>query len=279
MKIYRGPNIDMKCTQKLDIEDLVKNNKAFSISDFIDLAADDYNQWEAIFSQYPAIYHRGSGVAFIPTGSPVDSYFIQSIKERYINFFVVTELPDDVPKVTIITDPLIRLCIGFRYTDNNIWYNKTGHPRGYFMSGTRAVQGVLDRNHWQMRNQIDIINEKDIDIAIPYKMFYKLKYDNFTWQHGIEHLVHEIHKQSRAWHHEYMNRPWQWGSVYNSFVGRHQYLEESIHYNIINDQQLSQNVRDYFRDDYQAFDFFNEPDGIPTSFKQRYDHYWLNLEK
>ena len=279
MRLYTGPNINLKQTRVLDITELENNNNALNISEFADLCVEDHVKWKEIFSQYPAIYHRGLGIAYVPLGSPVDCYFLKGVKTHQSTYWVIKELPEEIPKFTIVTDPLIRLCIGFRYTDNNIWYNISGHPRGCFMSGIRVIESAFNNNQWQLKNQIDVIKEKNIDIAIPYNI--NCSEDGRTigvdleLKHGIGHYLHEMYKWTKNWHEEQLSRLWEWGSPYNVFLTRHPFLEESIHYNVINNEKISRQICDYYSADYHEFDYFLENDGVPTSFKHRYDHYWI----
>ena len=275
MQLYTGPNINLKQSKALDIEKLENNNEAININKFADLCVDDHIKWKAIFSQYPSIYHKGLGIAYVPMGSPADCYFLKGVKTHQSTYWVIKNLPAEIPKFTIVSDPLIRLCIGFRYTDNNIWYNRSGHPRGCFMSGVRVIESALNKNHWQLKNQIDVIKEKDIDIAIPHTINYNGNYEDLQLKHGFGHYLHEIYKWTRNWHEGQLSRLWEWGAPYNVFLARQHFLEESIHYNVINDERISRLICDYYSADYHEFDYFLDNDGVPTSFKYRYDHYWI----
>ena len=266
--------------------DLLNELETIDVADVVQMCLKDPAQWESILSEYPYIFNIHLRVAFLPMGSPLDNKFINMIvSQNLTGFKFVKHVPEKcwdyeqpLQVVSVITDPLIRFCVAFRYTDNNIWYNTTGHPRGFFMSGTRVVREALEKDLWQFKNQIDIIKEKRVNMVIPYDLTYKFSQKFNVWaDNNMSKVVDEIlkcvvHPQ------DFLDPPWQWGKPYNMFVTRHQYLEESIHYNIINDSELKELVYDKFHQDYEVFDVFrNSDDGSIKSFNIRYDHYWQNI--
>lgn len=245
--------------------------KTYNIKEVIDKCLTDKQYWENFYKQYPAIYHTKTETAYVPIGSPVDNMFIKSIIDDD-NYQFTTELSDSIPRFTIITDPLIRFCISFRYTDNNIYYNQTGHPRGYFMSGAQVTQSVMSSDHWINVTQSELIDRYNISEFYTYNNLWHNQFNNSIF----ENLWNQIHNCREHWHVMYWSqRIWEWGKKYNNALTRHKYLEESTHYNIIINSQLKQQALMYFEKEYQIFnDVFN----IADAFDNRYDQYWLNLE-
>jgi len=255
---------------------------AYNSSESINLYSKNNQEFLSFANQYPGWYNKCSNMLYVPLWSTFDTEFMLSadyltnVYYEKNDWVLTTDYPKNVFKWTISSHPQIRFAINYRYYRNDLYYNITGHPRGFFQVGRKVIREQLNQTVWPFMSQVNIINYHNVDLVIPdhillsngfiercpelfvnkdlitviqkYQSTNKIEYQD-KWAHNISHNVH-----------------------YNPYILRQIYLEECVHEFLRSDEDLKINLERRYSDD------FNKLILDPLAASMRLDYYYNNVE-
>ena len=222
-----------------------------------------YNNDKAEFNEFlnrmPGWYNKLTNMVYFPMYANFDTDFMNVVdglysEEECNDWVLTTDYPESAFKWTITSHPLIRFTINYRYAINSLYYNVTGHPRGFFQVGTKTINENLNRSGWPFRNQWKIITGRNIDLVIPDHLLISNTFiercpkiwptkDLLTiiGKYWSTNTIEYKHK----WNHN-INR----GIPYNPFILRQIYVEECIHEYFRENVDLMDKLKKIYKDDF-----------------------------
>ena len=145
----------------------------FNGNESINLYSKNNQEFLSLANQHPGWYNKCSNMLYVPLWSTFDTEFMLSVDEitRCYNdsndWVLTTDYPKNVFKWTISSHPQIRFAINYRYYRNDLYYNITGHARGFYQVGSKVIREQLNQTKWPFMSQVNIINYHNVDLVIP----------------------------------------------------------------------------------------------------------------
>jgi hypothetical protein len=245
----------------------------------------NYNNDKAEFNELlngmPGWYNKLTNMIYFPMWANFDTDFQLVVdglysEEECNDWVLTTDYPDSAFKWTISAHPLIRFTINYRYAINRLYYNVTGHPRGFYQIGKKAINENLNRSGWAFRSQWKTITSRNIDLVIPDHILISKKFiercpklwvtrDLLTiiGKYWSTNAIEYKHKWN---HHTSTNAP------YNPYALRQIYVEECVHEYFRDNVELMDKLKKKYKDDFDNLVI----DGNAET--MRLDHYYNYLE-
>jgi|TARA_R110000868_G_scaffold1415_2_gene11035 hypothetical protein len=261
---------------------LAESDDYMSFSKFFSEYNENHAKWQKFMDRNPVWYNTRTNIAYIPLGGICDSEYL---KAQYLydesNVILTTSYPESAIRWTIINDPVIRFAINYKFYAGNPIYNITGHPRDFFMVGSKAIESIIDSIGTESScypfkfDQTTVLNQHRVDLVLTDELVCKSDFlDNSVDSH-ISYNIKEIAAKKWNWLQFYeAERLWTHFSPFNILTQRQWFVEESVHYYIINNPKLLAKLKEKYKDDYNIY----KPT-IADADTMRYDHYWAKLEE
>ena len=199
-------------------------------------------------------------------------------------YLMITDPPETTFKWAVVTDPLIRFCMNYKYLQNDTWTNQTGHARGVnVVDPIDIIKNLSNYRDYiptsqQMKTIFQVEEEQNqkLDCVINHGVLHDIHRNRVITDLpacSFKRAIHRLLDNKQMWHHLYnIDTVWP----YDTARMRQYYLEESVHDIIINNPDVSEIVRNMFDLDYKYLPGLNRYESLSW---QDYDIYWNTVER